>query len=214
MTRVLFLDTETSGLPPDKAPIEFSGNPVPIEVASVLCESDTPDSKRNVYQSYVDFRDVPIDAGAAKAHGITRATLEALGRPPIGVMNKLIGDLAAADVLVGHNILFDVKMLQIHAHRTGQLDKLQEQIARIDVRCTLKLSQPILRLPPTARQVAAGFGNTYKSPNLGEAFRFFFGRDFTGAHGALADCLAARDVYYAIRKYQSEQSGGMPLQGA
>ena len=212
MTRVLFLDSETSGLPRDSAPIEFAGNPVPIEVASVLCESDTPDSKRNVYQSYVDFRDVQIEPGAAKAHGITRTTLEALGRPPVGVMHKLIGDLAACDALVGHNILFDVKMLQIHAHRTGQLDKLNEQLGRIEVRCTLKLSQPILRLPPTARQVAAGFGNTYKSPNLGEAYRFFHGRDFAGAHGALADCLAARDVYYAIRKYQAEQSGGTPLQ--
>lgn len=39
----------------------------------------------------------------------------------------------------------------------------------------------------------------HKTPNLGEAYRHFFGRDFDGAHNALADVSACRDIYFAMQ---------------
>ena len=38
-----------------------------------------------------------------------------------------------------------------------------------------------------------------KTPNLGEAYRHFTGRDLENAHSAMADVQACRDVYFAIQ---------------
>ena len=38
----------------------------------------------------------------------------------------------------------------------------------------------------------------YKRPSLTETYRHFFGRDFDGAHDAMADVRACRDVYFAL----------------
>lgn len=64
--------------------------------------------------------------------------------------------------------------------------------------CTATLSTPICKIPPTPKMVSAGF-NKFKTPNLGEAFRHFMGRDFDNAHSALADVRACIDVYFAIK---------------
>lgn len=202
--RILFIDTETTGLPADGAPIEFAGNPVPIEVALVLCEEDKLESRRNTCSMYVGFNDATCDPRAFQAHGISEATRHSLGLPPIECLERVMRDFSLAEKAVGHNIFFDIKMLRIAAYRAGCLDDLDEVISSVIVECTLKLSEPICRLPPSEAQRRRFPGKPFKSPNLGEAYRFFHGRDFAGAHGALADCLAARDVYYAIKKWRLE----------
>ena len=46
---------------------------------------------------------------------------------------------------------------------------------------------------------AAGF-RTPKAPKLTKAYQFFFGKDFDGAHNAMNDVLATRDVFFALKK--------------
>ena len=67
--------------------------------------------------------------------------------------------------------------------------------------CTAKLATPICKIPPTAKMVAAGF-NKFKTPNLGEAYRHFTGNELVNAHSAMADVMACRDVYFAIKGAQ------------
>ncbi len=47
----------------------------------------------------------------------------------------------------------------------------------------------------------AGF-NKFKTPNLGEAFAHFTGNELVNAHSAMADVMACRDVYFAIKGAQ------------
>jgi DNA polymerase-3 subunit epsilon len=63
--------------------------------------------------------------------------------------------------------------------------------------CTQALSTPILKLPPTAKMIAAGRRH-YKSANLGEAYRHFTGQELAGAHQAMVDVQACMAVYFAI----------------
>lgn len=68
--------------------------------------------------------------------------------------------------------------------------------------CTQILSTPILKLPPTPKMIAAR-RNHHKSANLGEAFRFFAGRDLDGAHNALVDVNACMAVWFAVKDRQA-----------
>ena len=46
--------------------------------------------------------------------------------------------------------------------------------------------------------------NRPKWPNLAEAYKFFTGKEMIGAHNALNDCLATREIYMAL-KYNSNK---------
>src|ERR1700742_2069260 len=61
------------------------------------------------------------------------------------------------------------------------------------VRCIMNVATPILNLPPTDRMLAAG-RRAPKRPSLAETYRWCFGENFAGAHGALADSRAAARV--------------------
>jgi len=39
----------------------------------------------------------------------------------------------------------------------------------------------------------------FKALNLQETYKFFFGREFQGAHRAIADVIACREIYREIR---------------
>lgn len=64
--------------------------------------------------------------------------------------------------------------------------------------CTAKLSTPILKLPPTDKMKAVGRLH-HKTANLGEAYKYFTGRELENAHTAMADVLACMEVYFAIK---------------
>ena len=51
----------------------------------------------------------------------------------------------------------------------------------------------------TEAQARAAGRNHPKTPNLGEAYRFFTGCELQGAHSALVDVDACLAVYWAIR---------------
>lgn len=67
--------------------------------------------------------------------------------------------------------------------------------------CTARLATPICALPPTEKMKAVGRFH-HKTPNLGEAYRHFTGKELVNAHSAMADVLACRDVYFAIKGAQ------------
>ena len=64
--------------------------------------------------------------------------------------------------------------------------------------CTMQMATPILNLPPTEKMLRAGF-NKPKPPNLSECCAYFFDKELEGAHDALVDVRACKDVYFAIK---------------
>ena len=95
------------------------------------------------------------------------------------------------------NQQFDARIVRIALMRhvdTQAADIWKEGAAE----CTAIMATPICQLPPTAKMFRAGF-NKFKTPNLGEAYRHFTGKELQNAHSAIADVLACRDVYFAIK---------------
>lgn len=65
----------------------------------------------------------------------------------------------------------------------------------------MKMAKQIVKAPLTEKQKACGFGG-YKNPNLQEAYKHFFGVEFEGAHDAMADVRACRDVFFKLNELE------------
>jgi DNA polymerase III epsilon subunit-like protein len=99
-------------------------------------------------------------------------------------------DLDSCKVIVGHNLSFDIAMLQPEFSREKIDFRLDEKFTI----CTMRSSTAWCRLPKLDGR--SGF----KWPKLEEVYYRLFGRYFEGAHDALADVVATKEVYFELIK--------------
>jgi DNA polymerase-3 subunit epsilon len=203
MNIALFYDTETTGLPLWNDPSEDPRQPHIVQLAAALVDLDT---RRTVASMDVIVRPdgwtIPEDVAAI--HGITTERALATGVPARVALQLLIELWDRSKVRIGHNESFDARMVRIALLRHRDNDPEAETNARWKAgkaECTQALSTPILKLPPTAKMIAAR-RNHYKSANLGEAYQHFMGRPLENAHSAMADVQACIAVYFAIQDRQ------------
>jgi len=201
MNRVVFYDTETTGLPLWSQPSEHPDQPHIVQLGACLVDIDT----RKVL-STIDVMCKPdgwlIPDEVSAIHGITTEMAGDLGVPESLAVEMLL-DLVGERTRIGHNEPFDARMVRIACMRhfePSQADAWKEG----DAECTQKLATPILRIPPTDRMKAAGF-TKFKTANLREAVLHFTGKPLENAHSALADARGCMDVWFAIKDMQARQ---------
>lgn len=190
----LFFDTETTGLPDYRMPAEWEGQPRICQLGAIVTDADGRVKAEANLLIKPDGWSIP-DASAA-VHGITQSDAEKYGfsiRAALSIFDRL---MPMARTIVAHNLQFDLMMIQIEAARTDTSNMRFDFPA--ECYCTMTNATPVLQLPPTAKMAARG-KTEFKKPNLQEAYRHFFGREFEGAHDAMADVRACRDVFFAIR---------------
>jgi DNA polymerase-3 subunit epsilon len=198
MNLKLFYDTETTGLPDFKAPSESAHQPHIVQLAALLVDMDT----RETIQSMdviirPDGWTIPDDVAAI--HGITTQHALDVGIPESLAVSMFM-ELWAGRPRVAHNQQFDARIVRIALMRY-QSEESADIWKSGHAECTAVLASPICNLPPSeAQQKNTNFKR--KTPNLGEAFAHFTGNDLVNAHSAMADVMACRDVYFAIKGAQ------------
>lgn len=191
---LLFADTETTALYNFSRPPDHPSQPHLVQLGCILTEQDgTP---RATLDLIVRPEGYAIPDAAAAVHGITTEIAERVGIPLTIAVAAFVHLRSKADTIVAHNLAFDERIMATAIHRTGKTITLAAPLARA---CTLEMAEPILKLPATAKMVAAGRANQFKKPNLGECYRHFFGEELKGAHTALADAQACARIYFAIK---------------
>lgn len=203
MNLALFYDTETTGLPDFKAPSESAHQPHIVQLAALLVDLDT----RQTIQSMdviVRPNGWTIPDEVAAVHGITTEHAKAVGIPE-RLAVEMFMELWNNRNRVAHNEQFDARILRIALMRhQGNICHSPSGKSVPDIwkegraECTARMATPICQIPPTAKMVKAGFSK-FKTPNLSEAYRHFTGGELQNAHSAIADVLACRDVYFAIK---------------
>ncbi|NJL06823.1 MAG: 3'-5' exonuclease [Methylacidiphilales bacterium] len=188
---ILFFDTETTGLPDYAFPHDAECQPHVVQLASLLTDCT---GKEMAHLNMIVRSPVPIPEQASRVHGITDDVAERYGVHPKAAGAVFRSMASRADLIVAHNIKFDLLVTRALFARHGLSDPLPESIF-----CTVGAAAPIVNLPPTERMIAAGI-NKPKSPTLAECVKHFFGRDLDGAHDALVDVRACRDVFFEIRR--------------
>jgi DNA polymerase III epsilon subunit-like protein len=172
--KTLFFDTETTGLPKNfRAPYTDLDNWPRVVQLSWLVAEDGQVLKESDNIIKVDFL---IPEQSSQVHGITNAVSEAKGRPLGQVLDEILQDISQADVLVCHNLSFDMAILQSELLRAGKAHEVNKRQF-----CTMKSSVDFCKLP-------GPYG--FKWPKLEELYQICFQEKLENAHDAMVDVKA------------------------
>lgn len=190
----LIFDTETSGLPNYKLPLNDPNQARIIQLAALLLDESFEEVA--CLSTLIKPAGWTIHPGAQAAHGIDISECEKYG---IIAQNALINFLhfaSKASVLIAHNIKFDERMIDVELSLNG-ITKLQFPSKQF---CTMLSTTNLCRLP-------GRIPGQFKWPKLVELHKFLFDTEFEGAHDALADVRAtARCFRYLVENKLIETS--------
>lgn len=203
--KIVAYDTETNGLPLFGQPSHLPGQPHIVQLA--LVHYDTEDGTRNRFSSLVRPDGWRISEEMTAIHGISHEQAMEEGLREDKVVEIFMDVVRASDLRVAHNRNFDDRIIRIALKRYFSNEIADEYRDKYPGECTVLLSTPIVKMPPTGKMVKAGFLK-YKAPKLAEALKFFTGRDLEGAHTATADAEACLDILLAIQAHKEKEAAG------
>jgi DNA polymerase-3 subunit epsilon len=195
--KVLVFDTETTGLPADQnAPITDSAKwPYIIQLSFMVFDTETKEILE--YSDHIIRLDNTVDISPASIaiHQITAQRSQSEGIPIQQALDHLGEYMSEADVLVGHNILFDKRMLMVEFFRNKMKSCLYRNGSGIPEYCTMKRSTDICKLPTLNKKT----GEIYnKYPTLSELHTHLFCRKPRGTHNAIADVMICLRCYIML----------------
>lgn len=186
--KILAIDTETTGLPPKRVPpTEHESWPHIVQLSYVFLDTETDEILEGDH-----ILRVPVEIPTTHIHGITKERSDAgenFGRIYGGVAEKM----NAADIVVGHNLEFDLSVIQAECFRRHLMFHMPS------VRyCTMRESKERVGLV-----TAEGY---VKFPKLGELYQYLFKEDPKDWHNALSDAyMALRCFHMLVLKKDNER---------
>ena len=194
----LFIDTETTGLPiNDNLPYtELDNWPHLVQVALII-EDDNYGilAKRNIIlkpNGYI------IPESSTQIHGIAHGWAEENGDERDKVISFLDLVLYNSDIIIGHNVSFDLNVIKSEIIRIKGMDNVLFTKKKHSVVDTMILGVNICKLPNLSfhtRKI-----QSYKYPKLDELYYKLFNKHFDNQHDAMADIQATYDCYYELKR--------------
>ena len=178
--KVLVIDTETTGLPPKGVihPLTWP-HIVQFTFLSVDTENDHVDT-----HDFILRVPVAIPPEATAIHRITN-DMSSLGRDFGDVFPIFYALHEAADMVVGHNLTFDLNMINVELLRR-RLPVLQTTVQF----CTMREGTAVCNLLHESGYV--------KWPKLVELHMHLFGEVPVGLHDARVDAMACLRCFYRL----------------
>lgn len=243
MVKILVFDTETTGLPPQMPGSDWNKRqefdatllnpqklaswdtmldkwPSIIQLSYILYDMDAPENSK-VFNKYIDIPDnVVISEGSAAIHHITRekiSTVPEENRSTIqDALTEFLNDVKLAEIVVGHNVQFDRKMVVAELLRLSveaNLPQIKDMMDEANFECTMIKTTPMCNLKYKQNYTDKITGQPkffykIKSPKLSEAYTYFFGYEPAGdsLHDALVDVIVCLRVFCKY-KYSMDVCG-------
>lgn len=181
---ILFLDTETTGLP-SRWNAPYNEWPRMVSLAYMLCEDNGKVIDQMELIIKPDGYEIPKEA--SDINGITQVIAEQQGNDLQMVLIKLLTLVEIADLIVFHNQSFDVGIITGEQMRMGFGKSEYISIQRPKIFCTKESSTNILKIPNSR--------GGHKWPSLAELCAFC-GVENETAHNALSDVIATKECYF------------------
>ncbi len=183
----LFFDTETTGIPKDwNAPITNLSNwPRLVQLAWLLFDSKGKLIIKNTSVVKPNGFSIPIEA--SNVHGITTDYAIKYGEDIKDILLDFENQCFKSKYLIAHNINFDSKVMGSEFLRNNY----RNSIDNLKLLCTMESATDYCK-------IEGHYG--YKWPKVSELHIKLFGKDFEGAHDALADIEATARCFWQMRK--------------
>lgn len=187
MKKILFFDTETTGLPLNfKLSRRIVSNwPRLVQLSWIVTDEKGIHLKTADHIIRPVGFTIPRDASAI--HGITTQMALQKGEDLNAVIAEFMDDFRTVDLTVGHNIEFDKNVLGAEIIRMHLYDILDSKPSV----CTMKSSTDYCALPNKKR-------DGYKYPNLQELHKKLFGKPFEDAHNSASDIAATERCFWRL----------------
>lgn len=198
MTKIIFFDTETTGLPRDYSvgALERDKNwPDLVSICWVVYDGRER-QRKEVHVIRPEGFVIPPES--VKIHGISQHQAEWEGKSLKEVLSLFLEDVREAQLLIAHNMEFDRNVL-FHSFRWRLgIDPMRFWPTASEF-CSMKEATDEMRLPSKGKAGAgAGKGKGgYKAPRLMELYGDQFGCGFDGAHTADGDVEALVKIVWA-----------------
>ncbi len=194
----LFIDTETTGLPlNNNLPYTDLKNwPYLVQVALII-EDDNYGilAKRNIILKPNGYT---IPESATKIHGISNERAVKNGEDRDKVISFLDLALYKSDIIIGHNVSFDLNVIKSEIIRTKGIENALFKKKKHIVIDTMKMGRNICKIPNLSFHTRLSLPNKY--PKLDELYYKLFNKHFNNQHDAMADVQAAYDCYYELKR--------------
>ena len=239
MTKILVFDTETTGLPERRhasfvkqkehersllKDISLWSNsiekyPSIIQLAYILYDTDNP-SDSKIYNKYIDIPEtIQISEESHKIHHISKEKIKSMDMFSKAYikdsLKEFMRDFAEADVVVGHNVDFDRRMIiaeflrlfadsdtDSDADADANITHIMELMKDENFECTQEITTPICNLKSKFEYIdpktkIPKYIYKIKSAKLIEAYRHYFGYTPDGEHmhDAIIDVVVCLRVY-------------------
>jgi len=211
--KVLVFDTETTGLPLDQnaALTDSAKWPYIIQLSFIVFDTDTKEILEYSDRIIQLDASIPISPESIAIHQITRERSQMEGIPIKIALAHLAENMIDSDIIVGHNILFDKRILMAELHRNQMKNCLYKNGLPIPEYCTMKRSTEFCKLP-AVNKVTGELYKNYKYPTLTELHTHLFCRKPRGTHNAIADVMICLRCYIMLNyKYDIVMDGDVKL---
>ncbi len=196
---VLVLDTETTGLAETKIinPDTLNLWPHIVQLSYVLYDVDK-NVLLDIHDSIIKVKEgITISEESSKIHGITKDISSMSGIEIELVFAELFYQLKRVDVIVGHNVSFDINIIMVELLRLiySKNEKIPESelisykhylhfiTNAKNICCTMKMAKDICKIKTISK-----LGNEYiKFPKLIETHQYLFNETPNNLHNSLND---------------------------
>lgn len=184
----LFFDTETTGLPKNyNAPSSDLDNWSCrlVQLSWIMKDDNQTILSQGDLIIKPDGFEIPVES--SQIHGITTEIAKEKGVDLKKAVYYFLGACRMADLIVGHNVNYDMHVVGAELIRTWGKDFI-EKLPTAD---TMLASIEFCKIP-------GKYG--YKWPKLMELHNKLFGCDFEDAHNSFADISATEKCFWELRK--------------
>jgi DNA polymerase III epsilon subunit-like protein len=185
--KLLIIDTETTGLPKYKNSSIYKTDEWPyiIQLSWILWDIEN-NNFINHENDYIKINNnIIIEDGSFKTHGISRNYLNKYGIRLTESLNKLEKAMKECNLIVGHNISFDKRIIIVECIRRNIKFNWK------NVFCTMKNSVELCQI----EKKNSNNEIYYKYPTLNELHYYLFNTNPTNLHDAFVDIIICLRCY-------------------
>jgi len=205
---ILVFDTETTGLPETKIlnPDTLNLWPYIVQFSYIIFDTDKNDIILSSDTIVKLKKEIIIPEETTKIHGITNELSQTKGNNISVILTKFLEHLKNVDLLVGHNISFDINMVKIEILRLIYENTLKNRLKDYkyyfhfltnykNIYCTLQETVELCNIKGVNK-----FGKDYiKYPKLQELHQKLFESVPNNLHNSFNDILVTLRCFMKLK---------------